>query len=521
MSEPSGPAPQVRHVVVLMLENRSFDHMLGYLVHPDPGYDGLRGGGPYTSPGWDGGPPVAASADAGPLATMDFDHSHDAAMEQLGGGWVSAHERKARGLAEPRFGGLLGPLIGWLYPKFAKKEPVFGVGPEVMRCQDPAGVPVLATLALEFAVCTRWYCSVPGETWPNRNYLHAATSDGMTNIQPRFYTDPTIFETLEAAGHGWHVYHDDVPQVWAFSNLWNDADRIARWFDISEFTAHAAAGELPAYSFIEPNHRPPVRLNDRPSNSQHPGNNQIKDQVGASTDFARAESLIAAVYEALKSNPEAFGQTVLVITYDEHGGLYDHAPPLTGLPDPGSAPGLLARILRLLAHKKSAAFDFSSSGARVPAVIVSPLIPKGTMSSTPMEHASVPATLRALFAPDRPPLTTRDAVAGRFDTLLTLATPRTDLPDLTRYALPLGSASSSDGDPAHDTTAAAQPPRDHLPDHCRDLAVLARRVRARLRGRPAVFAGVSWRARDHRALAQALPAFRTAATNARHQSPPP
>ncbi|MBA2892820.1 alkaline phosphatase family protein [Nonomuraea soli] len=499
---------QVEHVVVLMLENRSFDHMLGFLAHPDPAFDGLRHGGPYTNPGWEGGPPVAATADARPVIPVDPDHSHDAAVEQFAEGnqgFVTSFERKARGLAQPSFGGLLGPVINFFFRLFSRPTEKRGMGPIVMRCQDPANVPVLATLATEFAVCTRWFCSVPGETWPNRNYLHAATSDGETSIHPRFYTNKTIFELLEEAGHDWRIYHDDVPQAWAFSNLWNSAERIARWRDISELAADAAAGDLPAYTFVEPNHRPPVRLNDRPSNSQHPGNNVADDwKPGDDTDFARAEGLIAGIYEALRGNPELFATTVFVVTYDEHGGLYDHVAPPTGLRDPGTAPSPLGRILRFLAYKNSSAFDFSSTGGRVPAVVVSPLIPPGTLCTATMEHASVPATLRALFAPDAPPLTARDAGAARFDTLCTLPAPRSAVPDLSgfvRHALTM--------------EAAAEPPAERLPDHAQELAVLARRVKARLERRPAVFPGVSWQARDRRSFGPALDSFREAAERAR------
>ncbi|WP_084961984.1 alkaline phosphatase family protein [Thermoactinospora rubra] len=497
-------APRIEHVVVLMLENRSFDHMLGFLRHPSGDFDGLLRGGPYTNPGWDGGPPVAAAPGATPVVPGDPDHSHDAAVEQFSGGnqgFVTSYERKARGLAHPRFGGLLGPLIELGYRLFVRPTPVSGVGPRVMLCQDPANVPVLATLALEFAVCTRWFCSVPGETWPNRNYLHAATSDGETSIHPRFYTDPTVFELLEEAGHGWRIYHDDVPQAWAFSNLWTSAGRLANWHPFDDFAAHAAAGDLPAYCFVEPNHRPPVRLTDRPSNSQHPGNNVASSwRPGDDTDFARAEALIASVYESLRGNPDLFARTVLLITYDEHGGLYDHVPPARGLRDPGSRTGLLGRILRFLAHKKSAAFDFSWSGGRVPAVVVSPLIPRGTVCATVMEHASVPATLRALFAPGRPPLTVRDADAARFDTLCSLDEPRADLPDLSAYVRPAS------------TPAAVM---DRLPGHVRDLAVLARRVRARLHARPALAPRLSWQARDRSSLDAALADFRSAAAAAR------
>jgi phospholipase C len=499
---------QVEHVVVLMLENRSFDHMLGYLPHPDPAFDGLTRGGPYTNPGWDGGEAVAATPDALPVIPVDPDHSHDAAVEQFANGnqgFVTSFERKARGLAQPSFGGLLGPLIGFFLRLFSRPTEKRGMGPIVMRCQDPANVPVLATLATEFAVCTRWFCSVPGETWPNRNYLHAATSDGETSIHPRFYTNKTIFELLEEAGHDWRIYHDDVPQVWAFSNLWNSAERMGRWCDISELAADVAAGDLPAYTFIEPNHRPPVRLNDRPSNSQHPGNNVAGSwKPGDDTDFARAEALIAEIYETLRANPELFAKTIFLITYDEHGGLYDHVPPPTGLRDPGSAPTWLGRLLRLLAYKHSAAFDFSSSGGRVPTVVVSPLIPPGTLCAETMEHAAVPATLRALFAPDAQPLTVRDADAARFDTLCTLPEPRSAVPDLSGFVRP-----------AAMTAEAPQPPAEKLPVHARELAVLARRVKARLEHRPAIFPSVSWQARDRRSFGPALDSFREAAQEAR------
>src|SRR5438132_3469400 len=109
------------HVVVLALENRSFDHLLGYLHHPDPTFDGLRGVGPYVNPGWDTGPVVFASPAAKMFLPVDPDRSHDAVMEQLGvrndgdkpnnAGFVTSYERKGRRLAEPRFEGVLAPLI--------------------------------------------------------------------------------------------------------------------------------------------------------------------------------------------------------------------------------------------------------------------------------------------------------------------------------------------------------------------------------------------------------------------------
>jgi phospholipase C len=499
----------IDHVIVLMLENRSFDHMLGYLDHPDPQFDGLLRGGPHTNPGWDGGDPVAASPEAKPVLPYDPDHSHHAVMEQLAltgsgpdrratnQGFVSSYEREGRGLATPIFGGPLGPLLNWWSRRSASETPpVQGRGPLAMLCQPAANVPVLSTLALEFCVYTNWFCSVPGETWPNRNFLHAATSDGETEIALRFYTDPTIFELLEEHGRSWHIYHDDTPQVWAFPKLWDTPARHANWFGFSEFAAHAAAGTLPAYSFIEPNHRPPLHtLGHDPiigvpdvSDSQHPGNNSVTDETydaftaDVDTDFARGEGLIASVYESLRANPELFERSLLLITYDEHGGIYDHVPPPTGVPNPGAVPRFGARLMNALYHRTGSTFDFGMLGPRVPTVVVSPYVAAHAVRTEVHDHTSVPATLRALFAPDAPPLTARDAWASTFHSALDLTEPRrADLPDLSAYAAAgPGSAAAAKSAQAQEAQAeaAAQHP---VPDYYRSFADQAELMWQRLR----------------------------------------
>jgi phospholipase C len=115
--------------------------------------------------------------------------------------------------------------------------------------------------------------------------------------------------------------------------------------------------------------------------------------------------------------------------------LYDHVPPPTGVPNPGYSPTLLRRFLRTIYHRKAAAFDFSMLGPRVPAVLISPYVEAGTVSTDVHDHASVPATLRALFAPAARPLTARDAWARPFHQLAARDTPRANLPDFS-HALP-------------------------------------------------------------------------------------
>ncbi len=492
------PRPDIRHVVVLALENRSFDHMLGFLDHPKGAeFDGLTGM-TFTNPGVDG-TVVAATAEAKTVLPVDPDHAHEAVVEQLAvtgkgsagkptnQGFIASYDRKCRGLAKVAYGGLLSPIANWIAARRSSGQPaVDGRGPLAMLCQPSTAVPALSRLAVDFAVCTRWFCSVPGETWPNRNFMHAATSDGETDIDLRFYDNRTIFELLEEARRSWRIYHDDTPQLWAFSELWDTPERHANWYEYSEFAKHAAAGDLATYSFIEPNHRPPLHTLDHEpiigspdvSDNQHPGNNLVKNAsydgftTQRETDFTRADRLIAQVYEALRANTDLFRQTVLVITYDEHGGLVDHVPPPTDAPAPGGQASMLGRLFHIFLYRKAKAFDFHMLGPRVPAVIVSPLIEAQTIDDLVHEHSSIPSTLRALFAAGADPLNARDAWAAPFHTVLTRREARSDLPDLSAIAHV----------PAQPPAAAvAQTEEPVIPEHYQPFVKLAEKTRRRLR----------------------------------------
>jgi phospholipase C len=450
--------PAIDHVIVVVLENRSFDHMLGFLEHPNPAFERLTEDGRYANPGWAGGPAVSVSPNAKRVLPIGPDHSHDGVMEQLAldrqgkptnQGFVASLERAGRSPNRAPYGGLFGWAVNWFKGAF-RGEPaaVTGLGPLAMRCQPSSQIPVLSQLARDFAVCTRWFCSVPGETWPNRNFLHAATSDGETDIDVRFYENTTIFELLEKHGKTWHIYYDDTPQIWAFHELWDTPQRHANWYPFADFLDHVAVDRLPSYSFIEPNHRPPLRLMDdetgadslEVSNNQHPENNLVSasayDAFGdsAATDFARAETLIATIYEALRANPALFDRSLLLLTYDEHGGFYDREAPPVGVPSPGTKQEWGTRLRHLFVRRKSAHFDFTMLGPRVPAVVISPYVPAGTVDDTVHDHSSVPKTLRQIFAADAHHLTARDEWAQPFHTVLSLTTPRrTDLPDLSRF----------------------------------------------------------------------------------------
>lgn len=411
---------QIEHVVVLMLENRSFDHMLGFLAPNDTRYEQLDPDAHYNlvDPKDPTSHKIGVSADGIPALPVDPDHSHEGALQQLG-----------------YFPGSPGPNSGFVanYRRKAGREVVSAgeragvdVGSIVMRCLTPEKVPALSTLAREFALCTRWFSSVPGATWPNRNFLHAATSDQAVDIEFGVYRDRTIFELLEDELEGssvppWRVYHDGPSQLMAFRNLWSRS-RLKNWRPLPQFEHDCRAGSLAWYTFIEPDEHTPVAMwFDGVSHSQHPGNNLIPVTEYAApppnpgADFRRGDELIAWVYKHLSANEELFQKTVLVITYDEHGGLYDHVTP--GVTTPPGDPldrGFLRTAINWALRRGNHSFDFASHGVRVPAVVVSPWIDPNTVDPTVYDHASVPRTLRDLFARAAQPLTQRDANANSF-----------------------------------------------------------------------------------------------------------
>jgi phospholipase C len=246
---------------------------------------------------------------------------------------------------------------------------------------------VLSMLARQFGVSDRWHASAPCQTWPNRFFAHTGTANGYINNSPTHfpYLMETVFNRLEEdARVPWRVYFHDIPQSITLTRLWGDLAKNFRCFE-DDFVRDAASGNLPSYSFIEPRYfADPLRK--KMPNDQHPPH-----------DVAYGEALIASVYNAVRGGP-GWKQTLLIITYDEHGGCYDHVVPPAATSPGGQTP---------------AGFDFGYFGVRVPAVIVSPWVPEGSVirppGLTPFDHTSIIATLRKLFP--FASLTPRDAAA--------------------------------------------------------------------------------------------------------------
>jgi phospholipase C len=358
---------KVEHVVVLMLENRSFDHMLGYLsLEGDRGdVDGLRaefanqhGGRTYRVHHLDS----TAIAD-------DPEHSADAVDLQVGGGKMDG-----------------------FVASFAETLERVGVPDSdpgrVMGYYNADDVPVYDHLAREFAICDRWFSSVPGATWPNRLYAicgrAARSRDDLPPHVPPIYRQPSFVRHLDAHEVSWRWYsfetatlrladahyrlgHHDRFAFFSHTNL-NWKERLERGIDIEapSFIEDAAHGTLPSVAWIDPNFSNFNPIGFQPNDDHAPAD--IKD----------GQELVLAVYHALATGPQ-WEKTLLIIFYDEHGGFFDHVPPPEAADDD---PGMFGRY-----------------GVRVPALIVSPWVEPGSVSHTVFDHTAIIKTILLRFCP--------------------------------------------------------------------------------------------------------------------------
>ncbi|MHB8543373.1 MAG: alkaline phosphatase family protein [Leptospirales bacterium] len=438
----SGP---IRHVFVLVLENRSFDHLLGFAgihgmdaITGEPTHvDDLTKGGPYVNPDpATGDKPVQASSPADFFLfgkAPDPGHEFNNVLLQLCG-YHRDQDGQTTVPSYPDASGRYPPInnSGFIASYFGLAQQS-GVTPDqidperIMECfgSQPGDkteqLPVLTTLAREFAVCDRWFSSLPGPTWPNRFFIHAASSGGLDDSPSAFesaessllngyrFENGTIYDRLEDACLDWKVFMgDEFPQVFSISGMTDQ--RLEGHFQ--GFTEFADTINDPsfstAYVLIEPDYGnilPTTPGDFTCGNSQHPLD-----------DITRGEWLIKTVYETIRNSPH-WDDSVLLVTYDEHGGFFDHvAPPST------VRPGDTITDENNNHHN----FDFTQLGVRVPAIVISPLIPAGTIDHTTYDHTSLLATVEQMFG--LKPLTDRDAHARTFNHLFKLATPRTDAP---------------------------------------------------------------------------------------------
>ncbi|MEA2415948.1 MAG: phospholipase [Thermoanaerobaculia bacterium] len=422
----------IENIVVVMLENRSFDHMLGYLYSTSGNksplgqpFDGLTG--KESNPDSKGKPVVVS-----PIKATD-PHPYFMPGSDPGEGFLNTNSQLF-GTTQPKPGAVatnqgfvtnFDYTLGWQAkdPSWAKQILPGTAAPDIMKMYTPELLPVLSALARGYAVSDRYFASAPTETLPNRAFVQMATSQGHLDDHTKSYTAPSIYPALEKAGATWSVYgYDDQPLTPADIEDIKNAPK-SHFGLFKDFAAAVSSGKLANYSFLEPQW-------SAQGNSQHPD-----------YDVALGEQFLLQVYRTLY-NSKVWTKTLLIVTYDEHGGYYDHVVPPANATPPDNSVGEFG-------------FDFKRFGVRVPAVFVSPFIAAGTVlrppAGVPFDHTSILATIEKRWK--LKPLTKRDAAAPDLSAVLTLSIARTDDP-LAKVKAPSSSATP------HAAVAPAGP--DHL-----------------------------------------------------------
>lgn len=414
----SGPLDRIDHFVVLMLENRSFDNLLGWLYDPSnpPPYDRVPEGGTFDGvSGKDLHNPVPPAI-PGPRSIPVGRAVHEMVPNPCPAEEYPRVNMQLYGTLQEPEKIYPAPMRGFV-EDYATTLGERGITPteaacrQIMQCYTPEGTPVLSALARSYAVSDRWFSSVPTMTMANRSFLHAATSRGFVLNTPYSQwlqnTAPTIFNRLEERGLPWKVYYDPfnvVPLAWlmhrSLEPFWH-----GRFVHLGEFYEDCRRGVLPAYAFLEP------RFLLRP-NDMHPPH-----------PIPPGEELVRAVYEAVREGP-LWDRTLLIVTFDEHGGCYDHVPPPPAVP-----PGDGATCPE--------GFRFNRLGVRVPTILISPWIREGTIlhGVNGFDHTSIIRTLSRRFGLS--PLTDRDRAAEDLESALNLPEMRTDEPQIPIATQPL------------------------------------------------------------------------------------
>jgi phospholipase C len=316
----------VEHIIVLCMENRSFDHFFGarQLVEGQSDIAGLTGS--ESNPDGLGNEIVVAKLDN--YEPADPPHQ-----------WEEVHAQWNEGA-----------LDGFVTQQIAVNGE--SLAHEVMGYHTRADIPILYALADEYTLCDHWHCSLLGGTWPNRYYLHAATSNGRTSNAPALPLPTTIQDVLDDAGISNNNYYGDVPWKWGAFPVVGFAGTDS--FD--EFFMRLDEGTLEQVVIIDPSFT---------SNDDHP-----------SHSIELGQALINTIYQALAQS-QYWEKCLLIITYDEHGGFYDHvAPPLT--PDANGP-------------------EYARQGFRVPALVIGPHVRKGCVVHEIFDHASFAATVTRKF----------------------------------------------------------------------------------------------------------------------------
>ncbi len=390
-------------IVVVMMENRSFDHMLGHLSYGEYAngtpVEGLRD--PLTQQAYEnlyeGSPYYPFVMQDGPLPG-DPPHERTSVQTQLTYSAVTGTYS----------------MSGFVEAYYQSTPVNRTQTPEPMGFFPPSAVPILSFFANNFAVCDHWFAPLPTGTHPNRLMALTGASlvdDTRDHLLP---AGPTMLDWAMRHGVRWRVYHAGL----SFFILLGRFDQVLgpnfRAFEyLARDVAHEASDVLPQIILIEPSYADAPHLG-----SNHPNDDHPPLAVGFGEQFLRQ------IYEALTCNPDRWAKTVLIVTYDEHGGFFDHVPPL-------SVP---------YAPPDAAYPPFTTTGVRVPALVVSPLVAERHVYSGPLDHTSVLQCLAERFSPHEEGYSTdvnqrRALGIASVSEVLNLSNPRTVIPAMPRESI--------------------------------------------------------------------------------------
>lgn len=432
---PGSQLGRIEHVVVLMLENRSFDNLLGWLYDP-------------SNP---------APFNQSPPSNFEGVYGKDLSNPATGGQVV----RVGKGTdvtapfpdpGEP-FQDVYAQIYGQKQTLYAKDVPIQPTDPcnmkgfvynyelknagnlpnagTIMNCFTPATVPVLSSLAHYYGLCDHWFASIPSQTLCNRSFMQAGTSSGYVNNDGSdgilfINNTPTIFNLLTDAGKRWKVYCAG----WTITSLvlltqvqvWDLALEPGRFENLEDFYADVQKpGGLPAYSFIEPNYIDSVVHG--PESDMHPESHKF--QLYGRSNVEQGEKLAYEIYNAIRNSPD-WDKILFLILFDEHGGCYDHICPPAAIPPDGvvippNQPG-------------GTGFKFDRLGVRVPAIVISAYTAPGTILNTTFDHTSALSTIVNRFGLPQGKLGDRQKAAPDLSEALNLAAARTDRPPISHPA---------------------------------------------------------------------------------------
>jgi phospholipase C len=393
LREPGEPTDALPfdHLVILMMENHSFDCYFGMLPRSGQtradGFTFDRSGQPINSNPLGGGYvlPYRATSECQGSVTQNWNSTH----KQIDGGRMDGFAATSTQ-----------SMVYW----------------------TESDLPFYYSLAKNFTLANRWFCSAPCQTYPNRRFLMAGTAYGNISTDNASLQDPpppggTIFDELSAHGVSWRNYFTDLPSTGIIPSIIEK--HPSGLAPITSFFSDCAAGTLPAVSLVDPEFGVAGEVGGPLSSLPLPPAATVGGRVGAQggseenpQDIQIGQAFVARVVNAVLQSP-AWERTLLVWTYDEHGGYYDHVPPPSAVaPDnippklgPGDIPG-----------------GYDIYGPRVPAVVVSPYARPHAVTNVVHDHTSILATIEQKW--NLPPLTKRDAAAATLVDFLDLKRPR-------------------------------------------------------------------------------------------------